>query len=281
MKKLLIIFGLSILMTACSLFENKEKTAIEICQKAKVQLSTDNAFANLLLNAYGGNLGLGENATWLDYANMYAKQEPNKKFTWSAKKTDVDGIYQVSFLDETGWGRWWEVTLEEKIVKDINSNEYLSRKYGHSRFDKDNNFEITDIKMDTLKIENNYNYYSGKSNKTVVYIINASVINKTNKTLIDAKISGKLQVIFKDKNVEKTDDWNSGFKIGVSKYNPWETGTKRNFYIKTDGVEEIYLNYVPEYVFFNVNINAEDPIGFKYDKDIEEYDLKKQWLLLK
>ncbi len=44
----MVIFGLTIL-TACSLFENKEKKAIEICQKAKVQLSTDNAFAYYLM----------------------------------------------------------------------------------------------------------------------------------------------------------------------------------------------------------------------------------------
>ncbi len=39
----------------------------------------------------------------------------------------------VAFTDERGWGHRWEVIIDEQIVKHINANEYLSRKYGFSR----------------------------------------------------------------------------------------------------------------------------------------------------
>jgi hypothetical protein len=280
MKKLMVIFGLTIL-TACSFFENKEKKAIEICQKAKVQLSTDNAFANLLLNAYGGALGLGENATWLDYANMQAKKEPNKKYDWKAEATSEKNIYLVAFVDQDKWGQRWEVDIEQQIVKFVNQNEYLSRKYGLSRFDPEGNFEITNITTDTLKLASQYDYYSENSSKEIVYVFKASVINKTGKTITDADISGKLQVIFKDKTVEGENDWDSGFKNKISKSRPWNPDTEKDFYIKTKGIETVYLDYKPEYVFFEINLKAEDPVGFSYDKNIAEYDLKYKWENLK
>jgi hypothetical protein len=123
MKKFTLILGLVVLMTACD-FLNKEKKAIEICQNSKFQVQTNNIFGNLAANMYG----LNADATWLDFANMLAQKEPNKKHDWSAKKTDVDGVYMVAFTDERGWGHRWEVIIDEQIVKHINANEYLSRK---------------------------------------------------------------------------------------------------------------------------------------------------------
>jgi len=277
MNKLTIIFGLTILMTSCNLFENKEKKAIEICQKAKVQMQAGNVWGQLGLAMYG----LTADATWLDYANMLAKQELNKKQDWTAEKTKEDGIYLVAFADEKGWGHRWEVTIEQQIVKHVNSNEYLCRKYGLSRFDSDGNFQITNIKTDTIKLEKENSYYSENNSKKIVYTLKASVINKTGKPLTSADISGKLQVIFKDKTVEGESNWESGFKTKISKANPWKPETERDFYIKTKGIEQIYLDYEPEYVFLEVNLKAEDPIGFSYDKGIEEYELKNKWKTLK
>jgi len=272
-------------MTACSLFENKEKKAIEICKMTKVQFSSEdnNAFANLLLNSIGGYaLGLNRNATWQDFANMLAEREPNKKFEWEANKTEEEGIYLVSFRDEEGWGHRWEVALETQTVKFIALNEYLCRKYGLSRFDADENFKIVNITTNTMKIENVYSYYSNSYVKNIVYIFKASVINKTNKTLTDAKISGELKAVYKDKTIIGDDDWrNSGFKSKVSKNKPWLPNTEREFYIKTKGIEEIYLNYTPEYVFLEINLIAEDPIGFSYNKNIAEFDLKDKWEKIK
>ena len=277
MKKTLYSWILLLILSGCNLFENKEKRAIEIVQQSKMQFETDNIFANLFL----GYTGIGQYSTWLDFANMIAKKDPNLKYTWKAKPTDEIGIYMVSFIDEENWGHRWEVALEEQTVKHINQNEYLSRKYGFSRLDSDGKFEIVNITMDTLKLERKYSYYSNDKSMDIVYIMKGSIINNTDKTLTSADISGKLQVIFKDKTLESSKDWDSGFKRKVTKSKPWKPQEKIDFYIKTKNIEEIYLQYVPEYVFFNVNISVEDPVGFTYDKDIEEYDLKDKWQTLK
>jgi hypothetical protein len=282
MKKLSIIYALAILISACNLFENREKNAIEICQKAKVQIETDNPFANLFQNSV-----LGENVTWLDYANRYATDSPDKKYNWKAKATGEKNIYLVSFVDEDGWGLTWEVDMEQQIVKFVNPNEYLSRKYDLSRFDPDENFQITNIIMDTLKLENKYDEYSENKSKKVVYVLKASVLNKSGKTLTNAKISGKLQLIFKDRTINgegNRDDFDAGegrFKTIISKSKPWNPNTERDFFIKTKGIEDIYLDYEPEYVVFDVELEAEDPIGYSFDKCIEEYDIKDRWKALK
>ena len=277
MKKLTMIIWLTIILTACNIFENKEKKAIEICQKAKVQFQTDNVWGQLGLSMYG----LTADATWLDFANMLAKQDANSKQDWTAKKTKEDGIYLVSFADEKGWGHRWEVTIEQQIVKYVNTNEYLCRKYGLSRFDPDGNFQISNILTDTIKLEKENSYYSENNSKKIVYILKASIVNKTGKPLTSADVSGKLQVIFKDKTIEGEGNGDSGFKTKISKSKPWIPDTEREFYIKTKGIDQIYLDYVPEYVFFEVNLKAEDPIGFSYDKGIAEYDLKAKWKNLK
>jgi hypothetical protein len=277
MKKLTVIFGLIILVTACNIFENKEKKAIEICQKAKVQFETDLALTNVFLNT----LGLDVNATWLDYANMVAKKENNKKYGWKARATGERNIYLVSFVDQNNWGHQWEVDSEQQIVKSVNENEYLSRKYGMSRLDPDGNFQITNITTDTLKLEKKYSYYSESSSKEIVYMFKASVVNKTGKKLTGANITGKLHVIFKEKTIEGISDENYEFQSKISKSSPWEPDTKKDFNIQTIGIEEIYVGYKPEYVFFEINLEAEDPIGFKYDKNIAEYDLKSKWGNLK
>lgn len=264
-------------MTACNIFENKEKKAIEICQKAKVQFQTNNILGQLGLSMYG----LTADATWLDFANMLAKQDPNKKQNWTANKTNEVGIYLVSFADEKGWGHRWEVAIEPQIVKHVNSNEYLCRKYGLSRFDPDGNFQITKIVTDTIKLENENSYDSENNTSEIVYILKASILNKTGKSLTSAELTGKLQVIFKEKTVEGEKNWDSGIKTKISESRPWKPDTEKEFYIKTKGIDKIYLGYEPEYVFFEVNLKAEDPIGFKYDKGIAEYDLKNKWKSLK
>lgn len=292
MKRILLLVLISFTAISCEevtklftsaneLFKgfNKENRAIEICKTTKVQFSSedDDAYTNMLLNSIGGfALGLNRNATWQDYANMYAEKEPNKKYVWKANQTKEKGIYVVAFVDEKGWGYRWEVTLETQTVKHIGQNEYLRRKYGIHRLDKNGNFEITKITTDTIRLER-VSSYSGNNAKKVVCILNASVINKSGKSLTEAEISGELKVIFKDKTITGSAEWDSGFKLKVSKTKPWLPNVEKEFHIKTQGVEEIYLNYTPEYVFFEINLQAGDPIGFSYNKNIAEYDLINKW----
>lgn len=264
-------------ISSISFFNFKENEAIGIVKSSKIQFGLD----NLTVGFAYGMMGLTQGSTWQDFSNVIVKQEPNKKHTWTAKKTKDKGIYLVAFQDEQGWGHRWEVSIEQQTVIHVNQNEYLKRKYGFSRLDRDGVFKIGEFEIDTLKIEKEYNYFSQQSSKHVVYIFKAKVENGTDKVLTSAKISGNLKVIFKDKTVEGASSYSSGFTSRISSSNPWNPNTERIFYIKTHGIDVIYLNYQPEYVFFDVGLKAEDPIGFTYDKSIEEFDLKDKWKRIK
>lgn len=268
MKKLTLILGLVVLMTACD-FLNKEKKAIEICQNSKFQVQTNNIFGSLAANMYG----LNADATWLDFANMLAQKEPNKKHDWSAKETDVDGVYMVSFTDERGWGHRWEVIIDEQIVKHINANEYLSRKYGFSRIGDSGEFTISSIKTDTLKIYKKYK----NSTPEIIYEFRGTLINNTDKSIIDADIEGKLKLIFEEKTVEEKSSYYDGFLKKVSKSNPWKPGEEKEFKLKTDGIEIVYADYVPPYVIFEIALKAEDPVGYSFDENIKEIELVDNW----
>ncbi len=273
MKTLFTTLILTVLLTSCTLFENKKKKAIEICQKAKAQVLYDNAVATMLLNIYG----LNANATWLDYANMMAKQEVNKKFDWHAEKTNQNTFYIVSFTDQEGWGQRWEVDIDQQIVKNINQNEYLTRKYGLSRFGGNDEFEVTKIQESELKVDKNNGYLKNSQSSNIYYIIKASVLNKTGKIITSAKVDGKLKLIFKDKTITGESNYESGFKSIISESRPWEANTTREFYIKTEGIDKIYQNYTPEFVVFVVSLKAEDPIGYSFDQDITDMDLLGNW----
>lgn len=273
MKNLFLLFSFTLLLSSCSLIETSDKKAIKICQQSKIQIETNNDFASMLFSIYG----LGTNATWLDFANIIAKKNNTVKYNWYAEKSGEENIFIVSFIDEQGWGHRWEVDVAQNIVKYVNQNEYLSRKYGLSRFGGSDEFEVVNIQQNELKIKNKSDNWGGSSDQEVVYVIKASVLNKTDKIITSASLNGKLKLIFKEKTIEEEGNYNSGFKKSISENNPWEPSTSREFYIYTNGMEKMYLNYLPEYVLFCLNLTAEDPVGYKFDKDIAENDLKETW----
>lgn len=276
---LLNIFLSSLFLPCCTLFDYKENKAIEICQKAKENLQ--------LLNI---------NTTWLDYANQLAKNNPNDKYDWRAKKTSEENIYLVAFLNQNGWGYHWEVDITQNIVKEINSNDYLSEKYGYKTVDT-TAFPIQKIQQLDMYIEyqngDNYSkmenvdgfqFYDRKKNKTglkVGEIIKATLINKTDKTIISAEVTGQLRLIFKEKTVTGESYDKTNFGEVISESNPWQPNTTKEFYIKTKGIDNLYLNYIPEYVLFNVSLIAQDPTGYLFDKDVAEYDVKEHWNTLR
>jgi hypothetical protein len=258
MKAILFILSLTISLAACNLFNNKEKEAIEICQKAKTQ-------------------EYGLETTWLDFANMAAKRDPNKKYDWHARKTKDNRFYLVDFADSSGWGAHWEVDIEQKIVKYINDNEYLVRKYSYTRFTGSNAFEVIKVEQSGLRIDNSFSYFDEVNSSGIIYMISAYVINKTNKNITNVAINGVLKLIFKDTTVEGDGNYESGFKTSISESDPWKPNTSRKFYIKTKSIDRIYLDYTPEYVVFDISLKAEDPIGYLFDQDITDTDLKKDW----
>lgn len=276
MKKLIMIFGLVFLFASCDLIESKEKKAIKICQNAKFQQATENGWGMLGM----AMRGLNANSTWLDYVNIRAQEYPHGKYSWSADKTEEKNIYLVAFMDEDLWGFRWEVDVDQQIVRHVNQSEYLSRKYGLSTLDHSGKFRIVDVTTDTLKLERKNRYSSTDRTKDVVYEMKGSIMNNSGTAFISADISGKIQLVFKDKTVESSMDWESGFKRKITKSNPWKPEEVLDFYIKTKDIEDIYLLYYPEYVFFIVGIKAEDPVGFEFDRAIKEYDLRHEWSTL-
>ena len=269
MKKFILMFGLMLFLSSCEYFD-KEKKAIHICQNSNFQMQTDNIFRNLFSKVF---LGLNEDSTWLDFANMLAQEDPNKKYKWSAQETETQDVYIVSFTDEKGWGHRWEVTIDEQIVKYINRNEYLCRKYGLSRKSNTDDFAITDIKTDTLRFYKKY-----KSSKPeIIYEFKGSVVNNTDKSIINAKLKGSLKLIFEAKTIEVNSGLYDGFLKKISKSRPWKPGEKRKFKIKTYGIEKVYANYIPPYVFFEIALIAEDPTGYNFDENIKEVNLKEKW----
>ena len=82
MKNINFILIFLLLLNSCSLLEINEKKAIETVKTSKIQLETENIFENVFL----GMSGLGQGSTWQDFANMTAKEDPNNKYSWNAKK---------------------------------------------------------------------------------------------------------------------------------------------------------------------------------------------------
>lgn len=267
-------------MLICSCESKREQEAIKICQETKMQLDpgfvsqfgdADNMLSQLIIKAGFSMYGLDyETSTWLDFANMVAEQSPNEKFNWMAKATDTKNVYQVGFVNEEDWGQFWEVNIKEKTVVFINSKEYMSREYGHSRLDKDAPFKITGVTADTLML----------SNEGVSYKIQGKVVNHTGKSISYANMSGSLKVIFENKTEEVTNRYSKNHKIlkkEVSESHPWKDGETIDFTVITDEIKQIYLDYDPQYVFFTIEMTASDPIGYSYNKAIYEEDMKGRW----
>jgi len=259
MKSLLLIILIAFTFQSCDFFKSKEKIAIEICQNAKVQSPKD--------------YELDDNASWLDFANVIAKHSPNSVFKWKGTKTKENNLYIVSFVDTTNWGFRWEVDINQKIVKSINQNEYLARKYGLSRFNGNNEFEI--VKIEQKGLEFDYKYSNSKPE--IIYIFKATVLNKTDKIISKADIGGSLRLIFKEKTIAAEEHYVSGFSSPISETNPWSPKTNKEFYIKTKGIDNIYFSYEPDYIFFVVSLIASDPVGYNFNKDIADIDLKAEW----
>lgn len=257
MKRTYAIIPLLLFCTTliCSCESKREQEAIKICQESKIQLAptfvgqfgdADDILSRFVIKAGFSLLGLDyDESTWLDFSNVVAEQHSNEKFHWMAEKTDTKNVYQVGFVNEEDWGQFWEVNIKEKTVVFINSKEYMSRKYGHSRLDKDAPFKITGVTADTLM----------QSDKGVSYKIQGEVVNHTGKSISDADMSGSLKVIFENKTEEVSNSYSKNHKVlkkEVSESHPWKDGEAIEFTVITSEIKQIYLDYDPQYVFFTI-----------------------------
>lgn len=273
--KLLLLLALCCVLCSCE--SSREKKAIQICQETKIQVSLSQEENNiddpltLLVTKIGFSLlGLDlETSTWLDWANKVAEMHSSEKFHWMAKKTDTKNVYQVGFVNDEDWGHFWEVNIKENIVRFINAKETLSRGYGHSRLDPDAPFTVKNVTIDTLKL----------SSDGVYYEISGDIVNKTGKSLSDARVSGVLSVIFDKKTEEAGNDYSYApvLKQEISESNPWYNNHAIPFKIRTESIKKIYLDYEPTYVYFTLEMDASDPVGYSYNKAIYEVDMKARW----
>lgn len=268
MKNLILVSIVALTLNSCGVFENKEKQAIEICQKTKINLGLGSMANEYLLNNYG----LNENSTWLDFANTIAQKQPNEKLTWIAESDSQ--VYIVAFVDKRRNGYRWEVNIKDHIVKYINLNKYLTRKYNLTRLSGSDEFEITSIQKDTLRIVKSY--YD--SDPKVIYEFEGAIRNNTDKSITEATISGRLELIFEEKTIsEESDNYDDGFTSTISKHKPWKQGEERKFKLKTEGIDIIYADYEPPYAIFEIELKAEDPVGYTFSANIKEYDVLEAW----
>jgi hypothetical protein len=285
----LVVFAIiSLVLIGC---DRGEKQSIEMVQKSQVQFVqqeiSDNPFLKLLQLKLQKELatgsGLAPNSTWLDFANKIAKEDANIKYEWKSESTLESDVYLVAFADNDGWGHRWEVNIKNNIVKYVNQDEYLGYKYGLSLLDNDTLFEIIYLSKNTISNQ----FKNGKrGSKEIVYLIKGKVKNKTGKTLTSAKLKGSLKIIYKDKSIigsSKCDFWETkcGFKRNISINSPWKNNEAMEFSLETEGIDDLYLAYEPEFAFFNLELQTGDPVGYAYDRAIAEFDVKKQWTSFK
>ena len=275
-----VILCVCVAAVVCSCESKREQEAIKICQESKIHSDptfvsqfgdADNVLSQFVIKAGFSLLGLDyDESTWLDYSNVVTEQHPNEKFHWMAESTDTKNVYQVGFVNEEDWGQFWEVNIKEKTVVFINTKEYMSREYGHSRLDKDAPFKIIGVTADTLKL----------TDEGVSYRIQGKVVNHTGKSISHADMDGSLKVIFENKTEEVSNSYSKNHKVlkkEVSESHPWKDGEAIDFSVITHEVKQIYLDYDPQYVFFTIEMSAGDPIGYSYNKAIYEVDMKDRW----
>lgn len=287
-SRIFVFATMVLLLFGC---DRGKKQSIEIVQKSQVQFVqqeiSDNPFLKLLQlelqKELGAGSGLAPNSTWLDFANKIAKEDPNIKYEWNSSSTPETDVYLVAFADNIGWGHRWEVNIKNSIVKYVNQDEYLNYKYGLSRLDNDTLFEVINLSKNAISNQ----YKNGKrGSKEIVYFIKGKIKNKTGKTLTSGKLKGNLKIIYKDKSVigsSKCDFWETkcGFKRNITTNSPWKKNDVIEFSLVTEGIDDLYIEYEPEFAFFSIELQTGDPIGFTYDKAIAEFDVKKQWVSFK
>ena len=271
MKNHLIFFGFILSFYSCGLINLEEKEAIEICKQSTIQFKLDDIASTMSF----ASLGLDIGSTWGDFANALAGESPNTKYSWKANKVNIEeGIFIVSFEDENGWGHRWEVSLEQKIVKHINTSEFLRRKYFTSRLSDSEEFVIVNEKVDTIRIIRRNRYIEPE----IVYDFQGTIINNSGRAISSAKIYGELKLIFEEKTISGSSSSSNGFLNAPSKSNLWKPGEEKEFRIRTRGIEIIYSEYLPPYTFFEVNLIAEDPVGYKFNRNIKEDDISEKWV---
>lgn len=251
----------------------------------------ENKVIKITKNAIQNNMVLAQNA--LSITMQQAFSDPNQQYEWKARETEEGNIYLVSLVKKgTNSGWRWQTNYRTKEVAYVNNNRFLCEKYGLFRKDTNGKFTIDNISTNKLYIpdkENDKNISNNVSPKDpfalfrnnkrknyipkeyINYSLKGSVKNNTNKTITNASLQANLYIVF---NIEKTITIKNygGLSDKITSNTPWKPGETRLFSFSAN-IDKIYENYKPEFTINDIQLSAEDPVGFSYNEIIEELDV--------
>jgi len=220
----------------------------------------------------------GQNLTNLEKMQKEIEEgaKKNIQYIWEAKLDEKNNTWIVSFVDTIQKsGFFWEADLKNNIVKLINSNWLLKKKYNLTPLRGDRLFTLQDIEIEEVIFQNT------RSNNGIVYRIKGKIKNNTEKIITNCQISANLIVIYSEQKIFDQYEHSDSKFIQPTNKDPWKPGETKDFYIITTAIDEIYKDYTPEDAFCFIYIYAEDPLGFEYKNAFVERQLKKHFSELK
>jgi hypothetical protein len=151
-------------------------------------------------------------------------------------------------------------------------------------------FLVYDIAVDALKI---IPYEYDKRDSNICYTISGKIKNTSDKTFVKAAFAGELRVNFPNKKIIEENDMlhmyingqgymndKDFYDIGLKPYitdGNWNPNETLNFTFQTNGLDKIYGNYMPDEVYYVLEVKAEDPVGYVFSGRVFQKDLKYQW----
>ena len=162
----------------------------------------------------------------------------------------------------------------------IENNERPKDNYKSFSTADSSGFAVVNIKRDTL-LKQGSESFSDEGKPVIVFHLKASILNKTDKIITEAKVTGKIRLVFPETATAENERYaSSGFNSYISKSDPWMPNEVREFNIQTNDIPVVYLNYKPAEATFELNLEAKDPMGYEFNNLIREEDLLNQWYKL-
>jgi hypothetical protein len=155
-------------------------------------------------------------------------------------------------------------------------------------------FLVYDITVDALRmLPSEYN----EQDSSICYTISGKIKNTSDKTFVKAGFIGELRVNFPNKKIVEENSFMESFingqeymndkdfyDVGLRLYTTdgnWNPNETFNFTFQTYGLDKIYTNYMPDEVYYVLEVKAEDPVGYVFSDIVFRKDLKSQWVFKK
>ena len=210
-----------------------------------------------------------------------------KKNTWKAQHVKGE-TYLVCYVNNNGHGRYYELDMKTNTLHDASMNPYLSYKYGlinPSLYEdsgiwqrKENGLEAQFYKSRTFQVDDMKRTATfNRQTKKITYKIEGSLTNNSGENISGVDLRNtSISVIYQAKKVEMPLKAVRGALHKVSKSNPWKNNTKIDFELEIP-VDAMYINYPPEGVLLLIQLEAENIVGYNYNKVIYQEDISESW----